>query len=40
MSHWLAALGFDLGDTIMVEASEVKDQAGTTLRADAFSDKK
>lgn len=30
----LAALLFDLGDTIMVEETEVKDAAGTTLRAE------
>lgn len=32
--HHLLALFFDLGDTIMVEETEVKDAAGTTLRAD------
>jgi putative hydrolase of the HAD superfamily len=30
----IKAIFFDLGDTIMVEASEVKDGAGTTLAAD------
>jgi FMN phosphatase YigB (HAD superfamily) len=30
----LIALLFDLGDTLMVEESEVKDAKGTTLRAD------
>lgn len=30
----LAALLFDLGDTIMVEETEVKDPGGTTLRAE------
>ena len=30
----LAALLFDLGDTLMIEESEVKDAEGTTLRAD------
>lgn len=30
----LAALLFDLGDTIMVEETEVKDVEGTTLRAE------
>lgn len=30
----LSALLFDLGDTIMVEESEVKDADGTTLRAE------
>ena len=34
MVHHLAALLFDLGDTIMIEESEVKDSEGTTLRAD------
>jgi putative hydrolase of the HAD superfamily len=34
MTHRLAALLFDLGDTIMMEATEVKDDAGTTLSAD------
>jgi HAD superfamily hydrolase (TIGR01549 family) len=33
-AHPLAALLFDLGDTIMIEESEVKDVQGTTLRAD------
>jgi FMN phosphatase YigB (HAD superfamily) len=32
--HHLLALFFDLGDTIMIEETEVKDAAGTTLRAD------
>jgi FMN phosphatase YigB (HAD superfamily) len=30
----IKAIFFDLGDTIMVETSEVKDEAGTTLAAD------
>jgi HAD superfamily hydrolase (TIGR01549 family) len=30
----IKAIFFDLGDTIMVEASEVKDEVGTTLAAD------
>jgi FMN phosphatase YigB (HAD superfamily) len=30
----IMALLFDLGDTLMVEESEVKDAGGTTLRAD------
>ena len=30
----IIALLFDLGDTLMVEESEVKDAGGTTLRAD------
>ena len=30
----LAALFFDLGDTIMIEESEVKDKEGTTLCAE------
>ena len=30
----LAALLFDLGDTIMLEETEVKDAEGTTLRAE------
>ena len=34
MSHSLAALLFDLGDTIMLEATEVKDDQGTTLLAE------
>ena len=34
MTHRLAALLFDLGDTLMIEESEVKDSEGTTLRAD------
>jgi FMN phosphatase YigB (HAD superfamily) len=34
MTHRLAAILFDLGDTIMVEESEIKDTEGTTLRAD------
>ena len=33
-SHHMAALFFDLGDTIMIEESEVKDDEGTTQRAD------
>ena len=33
MTH-LAALLFDLGDTLMIEESEVKDEQGITLRAD------
>jgi FMN phosphatase YigB (HAD superfamily) len=34
MTLHLAALLFDLGDTILIEESEVKDSEGTTLRAD------
>jgi HAD superfamily hydrolase (TIGR01549 family) len=34
MSHQLVALLFDLGDTIMIEETEVKDAEGTTQRAD------
>ncbi len=34
MNHRLAALLFDLGDTIMIEATEVKDEEWTTLQAD------
>jgi hypothetical protein len=34
MSHTLAALLLDLGDTIMLEETEVKDDQGTTLRAE------
>jgi FMN phosphatase YigB (HAD superfamily) len=34
MKHHIAALLFDLGDTLMVEESEVKDANGTTLQAD------
>jgi putative hydrolase of the HAD superfamily len=34
----MAALLFDLGDTIMVEETEVKDAEGTTLRADLVPD--
>ena len=30
----MLAVFFDLGDTIMIEATEVKDAAGVTLRAD------
>jgi FMN phosphatase YigB (HAD superfamily) len=30
----IKAIFFDLGDTIMVEDSEIKDEAGTTLAAD------
>jgi FMN phosphatase YigB (HAD superfamily) len=30
----IKAIFFDLGDTVMVESSEVKDEAGTTLAAD------
>jgi putative hydrolase of the HAD superfamily len=37
MSHHIAALFFDLGDTIMDEGTEVKDAAGTTLRAELIS---
>jgi len=33
-AHHLAALLFDLGDTIMIEESEVKDAEGTTVQAD------
>jgi putative hydrolase of the HAD superfamily len=32
--HHLRALFFDLGDTLMIEETEVKDAEGTTLRAD------
>jgi putative hydrolase of the HAD superfamily len=38
MPHHLAALLFDLGDTIMIEESEVKDAEETTLRADLIPD--
>ena len=34
MSRYLAALLFDLGDTIMIEETEVKDDQGTTLHAE------
>ena len=34
MSLYLSALLFDLGDTIMLEETEVKDDEGTTLRAE------
>jgi putative hydrolase of the HAD superfamily len=34
MTHHLVALLFDLGDTIMLEESEVKDTEETTLHAD------
>jgi len=34
MSRFLSALLFDLGDTIMLEETEVKDDQGTTLRAE------
>ena len=34
MSHHIAALFFDLGDTIMDEGTEIKDAAGTTLAAE------
>ena len=34
----IMALLFDLGDTLMVEESEVKDAEGTTLRADLVPD--
>jgi putative hydrolase of the HAD superfamily len=34
MSHTLAALLLDLGDTIMLEETEVKDDQGTTLHAE------
>ena len=34
MAKRLAALLFDLGDTLMIEESEVKDDEGTTLSAD------
>ena len=36
MSFHLLALLFDLGDTIMIEETEVKDAAETTQRADLF----
>ena len=34
LNRRVVALLFDLGDTLMVEESEVKDAGGTTLRAD------
>jgi HAD superfamily hydrolase (TIGR01549 family) len=34
MSLYLSALLFDLGDTIMLEETEIKDDQGTTLRAE------
>jgi len=34
MKHGLAALCFDLGDTILIEETEVKDDEQTTLQAD------
>ena len=34
MKRHIIALLFDLGDTIMVEESEIKDSQGTTLQAD------
>ena len=34
MNHYLVALLFDIGDTLMVEESEIKDAEETTLRAD------
>lgn len=34
MSRHIAALLFDLGDTIMDEGTEIKDAAGTTVAAD------
>lgn len=34
MTFHLAAILFDLGDTILIEESEIKDTEGTTLRAD------
>jgi FMN phosphatase YigB (HAD superfamily) len=37
MRRHVIALLFDLGDTIMVEESEIKDAEGTTLRADLIS---
>jgi FMN phosphatase YigB (HAD superfamily) len=33
-NYHIMALLFDLGDTLMIEESEVKDAEGTTLRAD------
>ena len=33
-NHRIVALLFDLGDTLMIEESEVKDAGGTTLQAD------
>jgi FMN phosphatase YigB (HAD superfamily) len=33
-NHRITALLFDLGDTLMIEESEVRDAEGTTLRAD------
>ena len=34
MNHRIRALFFDLGDTIMIEQSEIKDAEGTTQQAD------
>ena len=34
VEHRIRALLFDLGDTLMWESSEVKDEDGTTIRAD------
>jgi hypothetical protein len=34
MAHHLSALLFDLGDTIIIEESEVKDAEETTRQAD------
>lgn len=34
MNRRIVALLFDLGDTLMIEESELKDAEGTTLRAD------
>jgi HAD superfamily hydrolase (TIGR01549 family) len=33
LAHYLAALFFDLGDTIMLEETEIKDAEGTTQQA-------
>ncbi len=34
MNHRIRALFFDLGDTLMIEESEIKDAEGTTQQAD------
>lgn len=34
MAHYLLAICFDFGDTLCDEATEVKDDSGTTLRAE------
>lgn len=38
MDHYLAALLFDLGDTIMLEETEIKDNDATTLQAELVPD--